>query len=156
MSIEREEAKMSEFLKMYSLKNLVSQKTCFKNPENPSCIDLILPNCLRSFQNTGVFETGLSDFRKITFTVLKQYYAKQKPKVVLYQKYKNFRNNLFRSKLENELSNYDINNIKYNIFLRTFLKILDKHAPMKKKYLWRNHMKSAKDEILKHITFNYV
>ena len=156
MSIEREEAKMSEFLKMYSLKNLVSQKTCFKNPENPSCIDLILTNCSRSFQNTGVFETGLSDFHKLTFTVLKQYYPKQKPKVVFYRKYKNFRNDLFRSKLENELSNYDINNMKYNIFLRTFLKILDKHAPMKKKYLWRNHMKSAKDEILKHITFNYV
>ena len=147
---------MSEFLKMYSLKNLVSQKTCFKNPENPSCIDLILTNCSQSFQNTGVFETRLSDFNELTFTVLKQYYPKQKPNVVFYWKYKNFRNHLFRSELENELSNYDINNMEYDIFLRTFLKILDKHAPMKKKYLWRNHMKSAKDEILKHITFNYV
>ena len=47
---EPEEAKkMSEFLNMYSLKNLVSQNTCSKNPENPSCIDLILRNCSRSF-----------------------------------------------------------------------------------------------------------
>ena len=46
---------------------------------------------------------------------------------------------LFRSELENELSNYDINNIEYDIFLGTFLKILDKYAPMKKKYLRANH-----------------
>ena len=131
-NVEPEEAKMSEFLNMYSLKNLVSQKTCFKNPENPSCINLILTNCSRSFQNTGVFETGLSNFHKLTFTVLKQCYPKQKPKVVFYRKYKNFCNYLFRSELENELSNYDINNMEYNTFLRTFLKILDKYAPMKK------------------------
>ena len=131
-NVEPEEAKMSEFLNMYSLKNLVSQKTCFKNPENPSCIDLILTNCSRSFQNTGVFETGLSDFHKLTFTVLKHYYPKQKPKVVFYRKYKNFRNYLFRSELENELSNYDINNMEYHTFLRTFLRILDKYTPMTK------------------------
>ena len=142
---------MSEFLNMYSLKNLVSQKTCFKNPENPSCIDLILTNCSRSFQNTGVFETGLPDFHKLTFTVLKQYYLKQKPKVVFYRKYKNFRNDLFRSELENELSNYDTNNIEYDIFLRTFLKILDKYAPMKKKYLKTNHATFMTKEVGKTI-----
>ena len=117
-NVEPEEAKMTEFLNMYSLKNLVSQKTCFKNPENPSCIDLILTNCSRSFQNTGVFETWLPDFHKLTFKVLKQYYPKQRPKVVFYQKYKNFRNNLFRSELENELSNYDLNNMEYDIFFK--------------------------------------
>ena len=54
----------------------------------------------------------------ITFNgnVLLQYYPKQKPKVVFYRKYRNFRNDLFRSELENELSNYDINNIEYDIF----------------------------------------
>ena len=121
-NVEPEEAKVSEFLNMYSLENLAFQRTYFKNPENPSCIDLILTNCSRSFQNTGVFETWLPDFHKLTFKVLKQYYPKQRPKVVFYQKYKNFRNNLFRSELENELSNYDLNNMEYDIFLRTFLK----------------------------------
>ena len=101
---------------IYSLKNLVSQKTCFRNPENPSCIDLILINCSRSFQNTDVFETGLSDFHKLIFIILKQYYPKQKPKVVFYRRYKNFRNDLFRSELENQLSNYNINNMEYDVF----------------------------------------
>ena len=58
-------------------------------------------------------------------------YPKQKPKVVFYRKYKNFRKDLSRGELENE-SNCQINNREYEIFLRTFLKILDKYAPMKK------------------------
>ena len=113
-NVEPEEAKISEFLNMYSLKNLVSQKNCFKTPGNPSYIDLILTNCSRSFQNTCVFETGLSHFHKVTFTILKQYYPKQKPKVVFYRKYKHFHNNLTRSELENDLSNYDVNNMEYD------------------------------------------
>ena len=82
---------------------------------------------------------------------MKQYYPKQKPKVVFYRKYKNFRNDLFRSELENELSNYDINNIEYDIFLGTFLKILDKYAPMKKKYLRANHATFMTKEVRKAI-----
>ena len=45
----------------------------------------------------------------------------------------------FRSEFENELSNYHINNIDYDIYLRTFLRILDNCAPLKEKYLWANH-----------------
>ena len=56
----------------YNLKSLVKQKTCFKNPDNLSCIDLILANSPRSFQDSSVFETGLSDFHKLTTAVLKQ------------------------------------------------------------------------------------
>ena len=81
---------------------------------------MILTNCLQGFQSTGIFETGLSDFQKLTFTVLKQYYLKEKPNVVFHRKYKNFRNDLFRSELENELCNYDLNNMESTIFLRTF------------------------------------
>ena len=66
-NVEPEEANMLDFLNTYNLKNLVKQKTCHKNPENPSCIDLILTNSCRSFQNTNVFETGLSNFHKMTY-----------------------------------------------------------------------------------------
>ena len=63
---EPEEESISEFLNLCNLKNLVKQNTCFKNSDKPTCIDLILTNCPRSFQNTGTFETGLSDFHKRT------------------------------------------------------------------------------------------
>ena len=52
------------------------------------------PKC---FQNSNYFETGLSDFHKLTFTALKVYFQKQKPKVIKYRSYKKFDNNLFRN-----------------------------------------------------------
>ena len=53
---------LQTFCKSYSLNSLIKQLTCFKNPENPSCIDLILTNKPRSFQTESVIETRLSDF----------------------------------------------------------------------------------------------
>ena len=41
--------------------------------------------------------------------------------------------------------------MEYDIFLRTFLKILDKHAPMKKKYLRANHATFMTKEVRKAI-----
>ena len=69
-------------MSVHNLKTLLKQKTCFKNPENPAFIDLILTNFPRSFQNINVFETGLSDFQKLAIIVLKQYFPKLKSKVV--------------------------------------------------------------------------
>ena len=123
-----EKESISEFLNLYNLKNLVKQSTCFKNPHKPTCIDLILTKCPHSFQNTDTFKTRLSDFHKLTFTVLKQHFPKQKPRVVIHQQYKNFCNNYFRTELENALLKYDINNIDYDNFIKTFLTVLDKKA----------------------------
>ena len=85
------------------MKNLVKQIASFKNPDNPTCIVLLLANCPRSFQNTDTFETGLSDFHKLTFTGMKQHFPKQKLKVVVHRQHKNFYNDYFRIELENAL-----------------------------------------------------
>ena len=39
---------------VYNLKSLVKVPTCYKNPNNPICIDLILANKPHCFQNTTV------------------------------------------------------------------------------------------------------
>ena len=52
----------------------MKEPTCFKSLENPTCIDLILRNQPKYFQNSNVFETELSDFHKLTFPVLKAYF----------------------------------------------------------------------------------
>ena len=44
--------------------------------------NLIITNKPRSFQNSCTFETGLSDFHKMTLTVLKSYFGKQKQRVL--------------------------------------------------------------------------
>ena len=77
---EPTETYMNEFIKIYDLKNLVNEPTCYKNLTNPSCIDLILTNRSKSFQNTVVVETGLSDFHKMTITIMKTYFKKKETK----------------------------------------------------------------------------
>ena len=53
--------------------------TSFKNPENDYYINLMLTNSPNSFQNSCAIEIGLSDFHKITATILKIKLEKQNP-----------------------------------------------------------------------------
>ena len=40
---------MRNFWETYHLHNLIKDATCFKNPDKPLCIDLILTNFTKSF-----------------------------------------------------------------------------------------------------------
>ena len=82
---EPSENAIIEFCKVYRLKNFVKGVTCYKNPKKPSCIDLILTNRPRSFHGCHIIETGLSDFHKMTITVMKMYFQKQGPRVIHYR-----------------------------------------------------------------------
>ena len=72
---------LKEFLNLFDFKNLVKEPTCYKNPDNPRLIDLIITNRSNMFQNTINIETGLSDFHLMTVSVLKTSYKNCKPKV---------------------------------------------------------------------------
>ena len=94
---EMHEDAMNVFCTTYNFKNLVKEPTCFKNANNPSCIDLILTNKPSFFQNTSVLETGISDFHKLTLTIMKSSFVKQEPKIFTYRNYKKFSNENFRN-----------------------------------------------------------
>ena len=81
---------VDRFCGTYSIKSLIEKPTCFKDPDNPTCIDLILINRQKCFQNSTIIEIGLSDFRKLTVTILKSYFKKLKPKEFIYGHFKNF------------------------------------------------------------------
>ena len=71
---EMRDSNLKDFCNLYLLKNLIKKSACFKNPENPRTIDLILTNRPRSFCNSNSLETGFSDFHKLTvivFTITK-------------------------------------------------------------------------------------
>ena len=76
---EMSENAMIDFCDTYNLKNFVKDPTCLKNVEHPYYIDLILTNRPKSFQINVVTETGLSNFHKMTVTVLKSYSKKRRP-----------------------------------------------------------------------------
>ena len=88
LNVEPTKAAVSDFCKIYNLKHLIKDKTCFKNPTKPTCIDFIVTNRSTCFQETVVFKIGLSDFHKMSVTVIKMYYAKQKPSIVHCPKFK--------------------------------------------------------------------
>ena len=148
---EVSENEMSHFCGTYHFKSLLKEPTCFKNPQNPSCIDLFLTNSSRSFQNTKAIETGISDFHKINLTVLKMYFNKQKNNAVFYRNYKKFDKQEFRNSLDRELLNHDINNIEFETFQNVMISILNKHAPMKQKHIRANHAAFVTKELRKAI-----
>ena len=109
------------------------QKTCFKNPDRLTCIDLTPTNSSRSFPATCTVETGLSDFHKLIVTILKLPFPKQKPNIQTFRDYKRFKNDLFRLEHDYELSKLDVCNLEFEHFFNIFNKVLNKHASMKKK-----------------------
>ena len=112
---------MTALCESYNLSSLTKEPTCYKNPQNPLCIDLILTNSPYSFQNSCVIETGLSDFDKMTVTVTKTSYEKLKPRIINYRNYKNFCNDIFQKIL---LDNFAAENINANCSgLEKFLQI---------------------------------
>ena len=55
---EPNEPAISDFCEICNIKNFIKEKTCFKNLENLTCIDLILTNRPRRFQDSTVIQRG--------------------------------------------------------------------------------------------------
>ena len=89
---------------LWNLWNLIKEPTCFKNPENPTCIDLLLTNKPLSFKSKYVIETGLSDFHKMVVDVMKMQFPKMKPQVASSRKYKDYHNETFVDSLRHQFN----------------------------------------------------
>ena len=125
---------MIDFSQACNMENLVNKFTYYKNPNKPTCIDLMLTNKSRFFKNSSVLETGLSDFHKMTLTVKRVCFAKQNPKVVYYRDCKKFSNDLFRNDILKAQALTDIKeHVQTNI-----VKIFNEHAPLENRYVHAN------------------
>ena len=134
---------MKVFCDSYGLKKkLIKDAICYKNPEDPSCINLILTNNPNSFQNSGVTETDLSDFYKMMVTFMKITFEKLKPNIIHYRDYRKFSNNKFWENLISCLSteNIGVNGNGTEKLLQICIKTLDELAPQKKKYSQGDNM----------------
>ena len=133
--MEANNSAMSVFKYTYKLKSLIKEQTCYKNPNKPPCIDLMLRNKSRSFKHSCVIQIGLSNFYMMKVTVLKAASQKHRPKVVYYRDQKYFENSRFRADSLSELSkaNIEENEEGLSNFLNTCKKILDLDSPLKKK-----------------------
>ena len=137
-----------EFLDQFHVKNLVKEPTCYKNPDNPSCVDLFITNNSRSFMKTTTVSTGLSDFHKMIVTVMRTTFPKTEPLVVRYRDYSKYNSTDFGIDLGRRLRNVPDT---YDAFERTFLDTLDFHAPQKSKVIRANHKPYVTKEMRKAI-----
>ena len=95
-NVEVDDTGMSDFCNTFDLISLTKEPTCYKNPEKPSCIDLILTNKSHKFQNSCVIETGLSDFHRLILTATKMAFQKLRSRVINDRDYKHFDNENYR------------------------------------------------------------
>ena len=130
---------MKNFCEIYNLENLINEPTCYKNPDNPSSIDVVLTNSKNSFQNSMAIETGLSDHHKMVVTVLKNYCKKKEPLTIKYRSYKHFDMPKYRNILTENLENFDKEIMSYGDFHEIFIRVLDRHAPIKTKRVRGNN-----------------
>ena len=149
LNSEINESSIHEFCNSYNLHSLCHKSTCYKNLEKPSCIDLILTNSPRSFQNTQTIEIGLSDFYKLEVTISKMHLPNNQPKVITYRDYKNFDNSRFSEELLCEIKKVGPLNKNISIFHNVCIEALEKYAPEKQKYI-RGNQANFMDSKLNH------
>ena len=100
-------------------------------------------------------ETGLSDFHKMTLTVMKVFYKKQNAIIIIYRSYKNFSNEVFMADFQNRISQVtsENNDLKFDIFKAVLNQVIQKHAPIKQRYVRANQApfinKTINKEIMK-------
>ena len=132
------EVTMKSFCESYNLTSLIKQPTCFKNPEKPSCIDLISTSRPKSFQITCAIERELSDLHRMTVFVLKMHFRKLPPRIISYRDFSNYHNANFINSLTEVL--FEVENTESVVkdpdcFYKVFNEALNQHAPRKKKYV---------------------
>ena len=143
-----ESHKLDEFCSRFSLTNIIKSDTCFTQFHS-STIDLFLTNKPNLFQKINVIETALSDNHKLIWAFLKSCFERLKPKTFYYRNYKILITT--ETTETTETSNFlnDVKNCNFSLMIdkpnencnfltNTFINIVNKHAPLKKKFIRGN------------------
>ena len=101
----------------------------------------------------GIYGTSLSDFHRQIFTVLKIFYAKQKPRIIKNRDYKNFNKITSEIDLLKELSLSDLQKGDFDKFKFVVNDLLESNAPMNEKYIRRNQALFMNKSVGKAIMF---
>ena len=96
----------------YDLRSFITEPKCYKDPRNPTCIDLILTKHLRSFHILVYLRQVRWTFTKITVTVMKTFFKKFQSRIIYYRKYRDFQNYAFQEELLSNLLNINLKKYK--------------------------------------------
>ena len=70
--LSTENLNFKNLLNSFDLESLIKIPTCYKSLSSPTSIHLILTNKKNIFMKSTTFETGMSDFYKLTTTILRK------------------------------------------------------------------------------------
>ena len=77
------------------MKSLNKDASCYRNLNNPSCIDMILPNSPRSFFITEAYFTGASNCYRLVSYAFKTTSFRTQSKEMMYRIFKIFDKEIF-------------------------------------------------------------
>ena len=131
LNVETSNPVLNDFCNVYNLFSL-AKEPCFKISYDPSCIDLFITNCQRSFdcyhRNRYIRFPYNGHYGFKSFLYIYIY-------IIQYKSYKNFDNQVFQRELNSKLLNIDLNNAYLSEFSKIFLSIPDKHTPKEQKFI---------------------
>jgi hypothetical protein len=140
---------LNEILTCFGLTNIVKGATCFKNPNNPSLLDVILCTSPRTIADSLNINIGISDFHNFTCAASKIEVSTINKTRIQYRSYKNFDEEHFRYDISCRLSkindsageNEECNNEEITkTVMYEIQETLNKHAPIKVKYIKSNQV----------------
>ena len=71
---------MEDFCNICNICSLIKIPSCYKNPRKHTFIDLMLANSQKKL--SCAIKTGLSDFHKMSITIMKKTFRKQEAKII--------------------------------------------------------------------------
>ena len=125
---------LEEFCASWSFKNLIKELACFKNPENTTHNDHILQNHPQRLRWSGVCETGLSAFYKLTLTTLKVFHAERKLKIIQYRDLNRFCKCIIQSRSSTGFVSSKCLPGEFEKFAYVSSKVLNFNVPIKQKH----------------------
>ena len=99
---------------------------------------MIITNRPKSFKNSIVIETGLSDFRKMCIMVMKMHYSEQKP-IIHYRRFRDFNNDFLIKDLQTFLTKpFNEEAMPFQALKESVNVTLEKHTATKRRYFRAN------------------
>lgn len=146
---------LKDTLDIYNLVNKVKGPTCYKNPNNPSSVDVFLSNQPKKVLDCINECIGVSDHHNIIVAATRMHAPKQSAKQITYRSYKNFNEEAYIKDLEctpfhvGEIFDDVEDQLWYHNKL--LIEVMDKHAPQKKRMTKSRQLACMNGELRKAI-----
>ena len=146
--------KIEAFCDTFSLKNLIKSPTCFQ-ADIPTSLDVILTNKNKSFINSNVVITGLSDWHGMVTTMTRTHVKKLSPKTIKFRSFKHFHEGNFLQDIKEITENRDFSGEiePFENLAIDFVNVINKHAPQKTKIVRGNDAPFMTSELRREIRF---